>query len=78
MPEHPERYRSHLFTLRLWIETLDGQHAELRGVALHVRTGARLTIRDWLALQAFLVEHVSGDGEPALQPWADDGPGANK
>lgn len=51
---------SHLFTLRLWLEFLDEERIEIRGLAKHVRTGSRCTIRDWATLQAFLINQLGG------------------
>jgi hypothetical protein len=59
--------------LRLWVEALGGRETELRGVALHVRTGARITFRDWLALRVFIVEQIGGADVPPLQSWSGDG-----
>ena len=57
MPQ--EIFRSHLFTLRLWLEVLDSEHTEIRGVAKHVLTGNLCNIRGWSALQAFLTEQLA-------------------
>ena len=65
MSEPYERKHSHLFTLRLWVEVLDGGHTEIRGVVRHVLSRQRGTIRDWPGLQAFLLEQI-GLGNSAL------------
>jgi hypothetical protein len=48
---HP---RSHLFTVRLWVEPLGDGQTEWRGKVQHVPSGEALYVRDWPTLQAFL------------------------
>jgi hypothetical protein len=50
-PLHP---RSHLFTVRLWLEPLGDGQTEWRGKVQHVSSGEAQYFRDWPALQAFL------------------------
>jgi hypothetical protein len=44
--------RTHLFTLRLWPETLGEGETEWRGKAQHVLSGEARYFRDWEALVA--------------------------
>ena len=52
----PKGSLSQLFTIRLWMEQLDERRREYRGQAKHVLTGVSRNFRDWLDLQAFLIE----------------------
>lgn len=45
---------THLFTVRLWTESLGENHVEWRGQARHVLSGRVHTFREWPALIAFL------------------------
>jgi len=56
--------RSHLFTVRLWLEPLGNGQTEWRGKVQHVPSGEAQYVRDWPELQAFL--------ERRLQPLARD------
>jgi hypothetical protein len=60
MESEPLRPRSHLFTVRLWLEPLGNGQTEWRGKVQYVPSGEAQYIRDWSALQAFL--------ETRLQP----------
>jgi hypothetical protein len=51
--------RSHLFTLRLWIEPVAADQAEIRGRVQHVLTGEALYFRTWPALLAFVEEKLA-------------------
>lgn len=51
--------RTHLFTLRLWLEPLDGFRAEIRGEARNCASGERRYFRSGAALEGFLVETLS-------------------
>ena len=46
---------THLFTVRVWLETLDDDHSEWRGKVQHVLSGEGRAFRDWPALVAFFV-----------------------
>lgn len=46
--------RSHLFTVRLWLEELGNDQTEWRGKVQHVTSGEACYFRDWPALIAFL------------------------
>jgi hypothetical protein len=49
---------SHLFTLRIWGEVLDGEYAEWRGKVQHVVSGEIRYLRDWNDLLAVLLDMV--------------------
>lgn len=72
MTKQSELKRSHLFTLRLWAEVVDEQHIKVRGVALHVRSGIRVSIHNWLSLQAFLIQQLKESAPQRLEPWSED------
>jgi len=48
--------RSHLFTVRLWLEDLGEGRAEWRGKVQHVTSGEVRYFRDWATLIAALQE----------------------
>lgn len=52
---------SHLFTLRIWGEALDGEHAEWRGKVQHVVSGEIRYLRDWNDLLPVLLAMVQDD-----------------
>lgn len=61
MPEPPDttdtgdfHFRSHLFTVRMWLEQLGKGRSEWRGKAQHVMSGQTRYFRDWPALIAFI------------------------
>jgi hypothetical protein len=54
MEPEPLRPRSHLFTVRLWLEPLGDGQAEWRGKVQHMPSGEAQYVRDWPALKAFL------------------------
>ena len=59
--------RSHLFTVRLWLEPLGNGQTEWRGKGQHVPGGEAQYIRDWPALQAFLerrLQPLEGEEDP--------------
>ncbi|RIK35591.1 MAG: hypothetical protein DCC55_29865 [Chloroflexi bacterium] len=58
IPDHPFR-RTHLFTLRLWVEPVAADQAEIRGRVQHVLTGEALYFRTWPALLAFVEEKLA-------------------
>lgn len=57
---------SHLFTLRLWAETLGDDRQEVRGKVQHVVSGEARHFRDWTTLEAFLMERLK---TPETQPF---------
>jgi hypothetical protein len=68
----PEQFtlRSHLFTVRLWVEPLGNGQSEWRGKVQHVPSGEAQYIRDWPALQAFLkrmLQRLEGEGDPPVE-----------
>jgi hypothetical protein len=50
------RGQSHLFTLRVWTETLGGGQQEWRGKVHHIGSGETRYFRSWEALVAFLTD----------------------
>ena len=48
------KQRSHLFTLRLWLEDLGDGNADWRGKVLYVNNGEACYFRDWQTLEAFI------------------------
>lgn len=54
--------RSHLFTVRLWLEDLGHGQSEWRGQVQHVLSGESRYFRDWPSLLAFLQEMLPDDG----------------
>ena len=47
---------SHLFTMRLWIESVGGGKREVRYQVKHILSGETRYFRDWYALATFLLE----------------------
>jgi len=62
MESEPLPPRSHLFTVRLWLEPLGDGQSEWRGKVQHVPSGAARYVRDWSALKAFLEKVLSEAG----------------
>lgn len=54
MTDHRQHRRSHLFTVRLWIEPVGADHTEVRGGVQHVLSGETRYFRTWPELSAFL------------------------
>ena len=50
MPTDPSNRQSHLFTLRLWAETLEEDQVEWRGRLHHVTTDEVRYFNDWPSL----------------------------
>lgn len=50
--------RSHLFTLRIWPETLDDDHLEWRGQLKYLPTGETFYFRDWSQVQELIQRFV--------------------
>ncbi len=69
--QHPQ---SHLFTLRLWEETLGEGEAEWRGRVQEVVTGETVFFRDWPGLVATLRRLVArqADAQGAAGPVVDE------
>ncbi len=67
--QHP---KAHLFTLRIWEETLGDGRAEWRGRVHNVVGGETLFFRDWPGLIATLQRMVAGT--PSVQEGAPDEP----
>ena len=65
MQSEPLRPRSHLFTVRLWLEPLGNGQSEWRGKVQHVPSGEACFFRDWQVLRTFV--------EGMLQPPAEEG-----
>ena len=45
--------RTHLFTVRLWVEAITNEHAEVRGRSQHVLSGEVRYFRNWRELITF-------------------------
>ncbi len=60
-PPSEQRYRSELFTVRLWREQLN-DHGEWRGKVQHVTSGETRYFRDWAALILALQEMLADAG----------------
>ncbi len=63
--------RSHVFTLRLWLEELGGSQREWRGWIQNIKPGQAIYFRDWQSMIRFLQENLgaatttdSGSGIP--------------
>jgi hypothetical protein len=51
--------RTHLFTLRLWLEPVAVDRAEMRGRVQHVLSGEAIYFRTWPELSAFVEAMVA-------------------
>lgn len=51
--------RTHLFTVRLWVEPAAAGRGEIRGRVQHVLTGKALYFRTWPVLLAFVEEKLA-------------------
>ena len=63
--------RSHLFTVRLWLEPLGEGKTEWRGKVQHVPSGEAKYVRDWATLKAFfdsMLQTSDGDVHLAVVP----------
>ena len=69
-PEQP-RPRSHLFTVRLWLESLGDGQTEWRGKVQHVPSGEARYFRKWSSLVIFLERALSESG------WVEEPPSGN-
>jgi hypothetical protein len=63
--------RSHLFTVRLWLEELGEGQTEWRGEVHEVVSGERRYFRDWQTLVALLQAMLPKSSSPGL-PGAHD------
>ncbi len=50
--------RSHVFTLRLWLEDLGGSRREWRGRIQNIQAGQAIYFRDWQSMLRFLQENL--------------------
>jgi hypothetical protein len=57
LPE--SKYRSQLFTVRVWLEDLDDDLREWRGKVQHTLSGEACYFRDWQTLVTFMVEKAT-------------------
>ena len=58
-PESDSRPRSHLFTVRVWLEDLGSGQFEWRGKVQDVGSGEAKYFREWSMLLVFLLETLS-------------------
>jgi hypothetical protein len=72
MHNHTQAGRTHLFTVRLWLELLGEGCAEIRGEVRHVLSGRRRYVRDWPTLKAFLDECVVEGDSSWINPEPDE------
>ena len=68
MDKQCQQARSHLFTVRLWVEELGEGEREWRGKVQHVPSREACYFREWSKLLTFLVEVL-----PTLASDADSG-----
>ncbi len=57
---------SDLFSLRIWLEEIEDNHHEWRGLVEHVISGEKLYFRSWSTLITFLQKSRAG---PERQEW---------
>jgi hypothetical protein len=57
-------HRSHLFTVRVWLEDLGDGRSEWRGKVQHTLDGEACYFRDWQTLVAFIVEKAAAHSGP--------------
>jgi len=68
-----QSYRSHLFTLRLWVEPSAAHPEQMRFRVHHVPSGEVRYFRDWSALTQFVLAIVgASDGDPPHRHWPDE------
>ena len=58
--------RSHLFTVRLWVEELGNGKSEWRGKVQYVTSGEVRYFREWTTLIAFLLMPLSAPSPGSL------------
>ena len=63
-----EQERSHLFTVRVWLEELDDGRHEWRGQAAHVMSGETGYFRRWSNLVKFMKHHLPDAGRKRSVP----------
>ena len=69
MDENPTHTPSQLFTVRVWLETIEGGQSEWRGQVQHVTSGEARYFRDWRTLIAHILEMLGqfmGDLPPDI------------
>jgi hypothetical protein len=66
MVKPPPPARTHLFTVRLWLEDLGEGQTEWRGEVHEVLSGERRYFRDWPTLVAFLQAMLPKPGSSGL------------
>lgn len=54
---------THLFTVRIWLETLGDGSTEWRGKVQHVLTGERHYFRDWATMISHLLSMLPAERE---------------
>lgn len=74
MPVEPPYPRTHLFTVRLWIEPSACSRGELRMRMVHVLSGETHYFRAWQDAKAFLLAKLEGSGTPSQEEGEVDGP----
>jgi len=68
---HDGRIRSHLFTVRLWLEDLGDGRTERRGKMKHILSGEVRYFRDWPTLIA-LLQALLAEAEKSLDTHNSD------
>ncbi len=67
MDKTEPQQRTHLFTVRLWLENLGDGQTEWRGEVHYVVSGEKRYFRDWTALITFLQATLPQQGGAALE-----------
>lgn len=65
-PNDGTPHNSDLFTVRLWLETVDNG-VERRGTVRHLLTGETLHFRDWPALETFFMRILQGETDTPVR-----------
>ncbi len=68
MDKTGHQQRTHLFTVRLWLEDLGAGQTEWRGEVQYVVNGEKRYFRDWPALVALLQTMLPQQSDAALEP----------
>lgn len=71
-PEKESRHRSHLFTVRVWLEDLGDGQFEWRSRVQHIPSGEIRYLREWSALLRFLREMLPKDEGEGTSAQGDD------
>lgn len=58
MADRNQESHSHLFTLRIWAETMGGDQEEWRGKLKYVPSGESRYFREWEMLIELLKDHL--------------------